>query len=403
LETKQLTDQVRKRLLAVVADDRVDGERLLRRLSELRRLEGVDAFSALPQQLVRLQLEEAEARRLLEEILDHRRELGESIGRDPGLRVAALDYLSNLRSMLRMPSVVERSELEGLERSVITDELTGLSNRRHFRQTLDREVRRSRRYSLKLSLVSLDLDAFKSVNDLYGHPFGDLVLRIAGTLMRRAVRESDLACRVGGEEFSMILPETDRLGGHALAERIRLGLERRFAERPIGGRVVGMTLSGGIATYPDDGEEPEALVDAADHALYRAKIKGGNRIVTFHAERRKTIRYPVHPKTRAALTHTSWGSPVDARALNLSRGGALLEIEETRVPPSRIELTLNGRGATGQEETWTVSGRIVRVEPHGGAQGVRLALAFDEELPRHCLMRHVRRSGMPRVGAGGAA
>ena len=149
--------------------------------------------------------------------------------------------------------------------------------------------------------------------------------------MRRAVRESDLACRVGGEEFSVVLPETDRLGAHAVAERIRRTVEATFTESPIGGRIVTMTVSGGVATYPEDGDDPTTLVARADQALYRSKTRGRNRVVIFHSERRRAIRYPVRPRVSACL-FAGGKAAGEARAVNLSTGGAFLEIRGGGVP-----------------------------------------------------------------------
>ncbi len=201
------------------------------RLREIRSREGVSTCSSLVHLLANLSLREEEAEALLVGLLDHREEMRTRLGRDPGMRVAAIDYLTNVRELLTNPTIVELSQLRRTERSAFIDHLTGLNNRRYFQTAFEVEVRRSRRYVLPLSLVMLDLDSFKSINDLYGHPFGDLVLRAVGQVLRRAVRDSDLACRIGGEEFSVILPETDRLGAYAVAERIRQRVEQAFEER----------------------------------------------------------------------------------------------------------------------------------------------------------------------------
>ena len=216
------------------------------------------------------------AEQLLGELQQHREKLGAALGRDPGLQVAAIDFLSNVRRLISSPTVIEYAQLERTERSAMTDPLTTMFNRRYFDSALEIEVRRSRRYSLGMSLLLLDLDFFKSVNDIYGHVFGDLVLRRAGQVVRRAVRESDVACRFGGDEFAVILPETDRLGAYAVAERIRRRIESRFANTPLEGRLVAMTASGGLAVFAEDGAAGEKLVERADQALYQAKRDGRN-------------------------------------------------------------------------------------------------------------------------------
>ena len=391
----ELTEQVRKRIVGLIAEDRADGKRLLTRLREFRKLEGVSACSAAVHLLAHLDLREDEAEHLLVEILEHREDLQRTLNRDPGLRVAAIDLLSNVKSLLRNPTIVELSQLERTERSAITDDLTGLHNRRYFNSALDVEIRRSRRYVLPLSVLMLDLDAFKSVNDLYGHPFGDLVLQLVGQVMRRAVRESDLACRVGGEEFSVVLPETDRLGAYAVAERIRRTVEATFTESPIGGRIVTMTVSGGVAAYPEDGDDPTSLVARADQALYRSKTRGRNRVVIFHSERRRAIRYPVRPRVSACL-FAGGKAAGEARAVNLSTGGAFLEIRGGGVRADPVELRLE-RSGPGKSSPLVVAGRIVRVEPSRRRDTQGVALSFEQPLSEQRLLELASLSKLERV------
>ena len=207
--------QDRRRLAALLTDKNLDGGRLLSRLREIRSFEGLAAFSEVVHLLAHVELTEPDAEELLVELLRHRGEMSGQLGRDPGLQVAAIDFLTHVRPLLTNPTVVELTLLDQTERYAITDPLTDLFNRRFFQSALDTEVRRSHRHSLELAVLMLDLDSFKSVNDVYGHPFGDRVLRRAGGAIRRSVRESDTACRFGGEEFCVILPETDRLGAFA--------------------------------------------------------------------------------------------------------------------------------------------------------------------------------------------
>jgi diguanylate cyclase (GGDEF)-like protein len=265
VQSVQLSEQIRRRLIALLSEERPDAERLLRGIQDIGQAEGIGVFSATLHLLAHLPLPEAEAERTFRGLLDHREQLVRSLGRDPGLCVVALDYLSNVNKLLAHPTIVEAEQLEKTERSAITDDLTRLYNRRHFVRALSLEVRRSRRYGLRMSLLMLDLDAFKLLNDRHGHLLGDLVLQRVGSILRRVVREADVPCRFGGEEFAVILPETDRLGAYAVAERIRRGVLRGFETRPVAGAWVETSLSGGIASFPDDGADPAALIARADH------------------------------------------------------------------------------------------------------------------------------------------
>lgn len=174
-----------------------------------------------------------------------------------------------------------RRELEGanaeLERLARTDPLTSLSNRRHFMEELETEVERSRRYARPLSIVLLDLDHFKQVNDTHGHAAGDDVLREAARALRSVCRDVDMAARLGGEELALLLPETDSEGARTVAERVRGTIQRTPHVSPTG-EPFSVTASLGIATAVDATGNGEALLQAADEALYRAKRAGRNRV-----------------------------------------------------------------------------------------------------------------------------
>jgi diguanylate cyclase (GGDEF)-like protein len=164
-----------------------------------------------------------------------------------------------------------------VEQQAITDDLTGLANRRRFSESLSLEVSRAERFGGSLALVLADLDDFKRVNDLYGHQVGDEVLRRFADIMRESVREFDLAVRHGGEEFAVLVPETDPEGGARLAERLAVALrDTRFTSRAGEGFTV--TASFGVAAFPGAGSA-EQLMLAADRALYRAKKEGKNCVI----------------------------------------------------------------------------------------------------------------------------
>jgi diguanylate cyclase (GGDEF)-like protein len=169
-----------------------------------------------------------------------------------------------------------------VEQQAITDHLTGLANRRRFSETLSLEVSRAERFSGTLALVLADLDDFKRVNDLYGHQVGDDVLRRFADVMRESVREFDLAVRHGGEEFALLLPETDLEGGARLAERLAEALSgTRFPNRV--GETFTVTASFGVSAFPGSASADQ-LILAADRALYRAKKEGKNRVLVAQAE-----------------------------------------------------------------------------------------------------------------------
>jgi len=180
---------------------------------------------------------------------------------------------------------------ETLRQQSVRDPLTGLYNRRFLEETLDRELARLERKSLPLSLIMIDVDHFKSFNDTFGHEAGDAVLRDLGGILQRYVRGGDIACRYGGEEFTVILPEAAVEVGHQRAEMLREAMrELRLVHD---GKSLGaITLSLGVAAFPEHGRKREHLLQAADAALYEAKNGGRNRVVISNAQTLKVVETP---------------------------------------------------------------------------------------------------------------
>jgi diguanylate cyclase (GGDEF)-like protein len=173
---------------------------------------------------------------------------------------------------------------ETVQQQAVTDELTGLYNVRQFHARLESEIDRAERFGTPLSLVMLDIDKFKSVNDTYGHQQGDRVLVEVARVLRRLSRDVDLPARYGGEEMAVILPQTDLGGAEQGAERMRAAIEGMQIQRLDGGGLLAITASFGVASFPSQATDKTALIAAADAALYRAKRAGRNRVERAEAE-----------------------------------------------------------------------------------------------------------------------
>jgi diguanylate cyclase (GGDEF)-like protein len=178
---------------------------------------------------------------------------------------------------------IARHEL--VSEQAVTDELTGLSNNRRFRELISKEADRAERFGHELSLIMLDIDDFKQINDTYGHLQGDKVLRMVGRVLHLESRGVDEPARYGGEEFAVALPETGLEGALDLAERVRVRIESEQVPRAGGASPVKVTASIGAASMPDSANSAEALIAAADAALYEAKRAGKNRVASAPVQR----------------------------------------------------------------------------------------------------------------------
>jgi len=286
--------------------------------------------------IAHLDLRESQCLQIWEDTLNNRRELSENLGRAISLKTSLMDVLSNA-GLVRIPVVIEYDELKKLQLSAVTDPLTGLYNRRIFNESLDKELTRAKRYGHPLTLVILDLHRFKEVNDMHGHPKGDEVLRAAAVTLRKAMRSSDYAFRIGGDEFALLLPQTDAPQAIALSRRI--GVVFAEAIRPLQ-MSVSVSIDHGVATCPEDGDQAEQLIRIADERLYQLK----------HANHSLTAASGVKPEatTAAAPARTAETEPAQAprtRAAEPPHAPAKTISIESKKPAEKPESTTSSTAA----------------------------------------------------------
>ncbi len=350
--------------------------------------------------IAHLDLREAQCVQVWDDMLARRRELSDRADRQVSLNTALLDVLTRM-GLLRVPILIEYEDLKKLQLNAVTDPLTDLYNRRLFAETFEKELNRARRYSQPLGLVMLDLHRFKEVNDKHGHPRGDEVLRAAAATLKKALRTSDYAFRVGGDEFALILPQTDASQAVALARRV----ETVFAEllQPLQ-LTVGVSMDHGAANFPQDAEQADQLIRIADERLYRLKHTNHSRkgngssrsetpdaqeeapaaSVPPPAERAAPVPPPISIETRRAPEKTE--SAIEAAA-----SATAAEISASLLPPAprvfavqrkaeRVSMTgTNAYAVLGDQ-----GARRARVLDLGFG-GVAIEMDSQEELPENLL------------------
>src|SRR5579863_5489890 len=224
--------------------------------------------------MAQIDVTETQGLDLWEQAQARRRDLSESIGKRVALQAALVDVLAS-SGQLRLPVLMEYEDLRKLQINAATDPLTGLYNRRFFDDYFEKELNRSIRYTHKLALVVFDLHRFKEVNDRFGHPQGDALLQMAAATLRKSLRTSDYAFRIGGDEFALLLPQSDTEQAAALSRRLRAAYS--LSIEPLNLRIP-LALDYGLAAYPEDGELQEVLIRVADERLYQ--LKNGTRVAT---------------------------------------------------------------------------------------------------------------------------
>lgn len=343
--------------------------------------------------LTSLELPEKEAKKHYFHILQHHGTLSSSLGRDVGLRVATMDYFLNCSPLLHNPKVVEIELFEQILAMSKEDPKTGCYNETFFRRTVNAEIQRCVRYQQQLSVILLDIDDFKGLNDCYGHIYGDKVLRRFTGLLQQHVRMEDMVARYGGDEFAVLLPQTGRIGARCLAERLRARLIEAFTGEDGDKDMSRVTFSAGIATFPHDATEYEGLIQSADNALYRSKDLGKNRIYDKlehnqprleirNAEKRNFPRFSIHADNLVDIVDESNLLAVQAHILNISPGGMLLECRcrlTDELVNRRLNIHVQQLGTTSLHNLEVV-GNVVRVSRADQTLRFQVALEFEQSL-----------------------
>lgn len=266
------------RLVLALAGERELNAREQQIVDKLKAERGESLFSDMLYTLTRKSFPSRQAKTLWLDVTHHHVNLKKLLGRDPGVAVAAHDYLTNMSGVLKSAGLIEETKFNMLATVASRDGLTGLYDKATFSRLLQEELSRQARHKRLCTLVLADIDHFKRLNDTFGHADGDIVLVQVAEIIANQCRTTDVPGRFGGEEFAIILPEVDSTAGMVFAERVRAEVEKRFIDTPYLA-----TLSLGVATVSPEGiihaaQEADMLVRRADSALYAAKHAGRNRV-----------------------------------------------------------------------------------------------------------------------------
>ncbi|TGL39817.1 diguanylate cyclase [Leptospira perdikensis] len=286
-QTSRPGQRIEDTIMAILEEDPCNEESLFQKIKQgqTHTLEDSQIYSALLKVLTSLDISENESEAIWKNIIDNKNKLTHCLGREVGIRVAALDYFTNINPKIKNPKIIEMKLFAETEKLILVDELTRLYNRRHFETALVREFKQSTRYNQNLSLLIIDIDDFKKINDTYGHTTGDEILSKVAKKITSCLRTEDTACRIGGEEFAVIFPQTNEEQALIASEKL---LE---ACRTIQLSGKSVTLSGGIVSYPEKVKTCGEMYDLADRALYTAKYSGKNQIVAYSNEKRSSLRF----------------------------------------------------------------------------------------------------------------
>lgn len=356
-----------QRIMDILDEDSANEEFLFEKLraSEGDLGVGYNVYSALLRVFTSMDFPEDEAELIWKEIIEYKTSLSEQLKRDVGFRVAMLDYFININKKLSNPKLIEIRLFAETEKLVLVDELTKLYNRRHFQNSLQREFKQAKRYNLPLSLLIIDIDNFKKINDTYGHPKGDQILVSVATTIATNMRLEDTACRIGGEEFAVILPQTNEPNAMIAAQKLLENIRQIKFENEM------ITVSGGIVSYPDKANSVEQLFDYADRALYFAKYSGKNRVIAYSPDKRGSLRFEANFELACKLTDKSFKTI----SKNISVTGLAFETTEHINLNDHMEIRLEDQ-STGHTIEATI--KIVRKEMtandtyHIGAEFIEL-------------------------------
>jgi len=338
---------------------------------------GPGLYSSLLLLLCNMTMEEDDARGMWERIRARQARLEQALGRPVALRVAAFDVLVGANRDNPHPRILELLETPQPAGQQMIDPCTGLQTGRFLSDQLPREVGRARRFRLDLSYVHLEIDEFAPITERLGRTLGTVLLREVAGIVSGCIRNIDYAARTASAQFALLLTETDRMGAYYVAERIRARVEEFYLERRVGGRPLEVTVSAGVAAFPEDADTGDELAMKACEAYYTARTRGRGRVAIYHRERREYIRLSTENEDlQVTLIPEGAESSAPAAMKNISSGGVLFESDTPIELGRMVHILCRNRREADQV---LIPGRVVRIERFESAASTRyeIGVLFD--------------------------
>ncbi len=306
-------------------------------------------------------------------ILEHQKLLSENLHREISLQTAILDYILSSGLRLSKGSGLEVPTSKKVLYTSIIDPLTGLYNERHFQTITEAELKRAKHFNTTLTIIFLDIDNFGIYTGLYGHETSSISLKQMAFIIRKSCRQEDLLFRLRKNRFLLLLLNISREGARRVAERVRKNVhDTRFrGEEKIPSKK--LTVSGGMAIYPDDGKNSHTLITAAEEALSTAKESGRNRILEYSAKRRKAPRIKLLVDAKYRIEGRKDIKPQLVSIQNLSESGALV-LGKSDLPLGN-NISLGFKLPSGQSIKAT--GETVRISRRESINEVSVAIKFN--------------------------
>jgi len=365
-------DSIQASILECCTSATNDNE-LIEKIEHLVQTKGNAVYPAFFSTLTSLELNSDEAKKYWSDVLVHRQKLSDALEREVCLIPAIIDYLYFKIRSLKSPQIVDSNAFAKVVKESTHDSLTGLFNRTYFCETLEQQIASANRLNANLSMLFLDIDDFKEVNDSFGHQAGDMVLSSFAGMIQEETRGSDIATRYGGEEFVILMTHTDCISALVLAKRIREKIAKKA--HIIDGKSHHLTVSGGIASYPVHAQTAKDLIKLADSALYRAKGAGKNNISLFKEDKRRFLRIKFNREIKIKELGFNDSQSFVATSKNICIGGVLFENPETIPIGAQIQVSVP---ITNKEPVLLI-GTVVRIEAYGqDCYDIGMTLSFKE-------------------------